>query len=306
MKNTKLYWVSLGYLLLIPVSCGSNDQVSFALDDGFGAYWYQGKAEITNYHLEQARYGQINEGHAVLIFVTEDFSKSKHVKLDNPGKAGKDAVKVLKLNATRKFNTGIYPYSMMRSVFTPVYRNDHPQTLKLTTSSQEWCGHTFTQLNLEDDHYRARLYSYFESEGDQDMELPDVLLEDELWNLIRLDPESLPVGTVKLIPGTMYQRLSHEQLKPYNARISQEVNPTNTGIMEYTINYETLDRKLIIYYNKSFPHEIERWEEKRTSGFGPDAKTLTTTAVKKKRMMLDYWNKNNVADSTYQQELGLR
>ena len=49
----------------------------------------------------------------VLIFVTEDFSASKQVKLDRPEKVPSDAVKVLKLNATRKFNTGIYPYSIL-------------------------------------------------------------------------------------------------------------------------------------------------------------------------------------------------
>ena len=86
----------------------------------FGDYWYQGKAELTSYDLEQARYGEIHPGHAVLIFVTEDFSRSKHVKLDRPQSAGDDAVKVLKLNFMKKFNTGIYPYSMMSSMFTPI------------------------------------------------------------------------------------------------------------------------------------------------------------------------------------------
>jgi len=43
----------------------------------FGAYWYQGKAELTSYTLEQARYGEVHPGEAVLVFVTEDFSKSK-------------------------------------------------------------------------------------------------------------------------------------------------------------------------------------------------------------------------------------
>lgn len=133
----------------------------------FNTHWYQGKAEITSYKLEQARYGEIHKGDAVLIFVTEDFSRSKQVKLDNPVQAGNDAVPVLKLNFTKKFNTGIYPYSMMLSVFTPVQIENYPRTLKATASSQEWCGHTFTQLNLRDNRYQAVLYSYFEDEGDQ-------------------------------------------------------------------------------------------------------------------------------------------
>ncbi|MBT5874791.1 MAG: hypothetical protein HOH43_15340, partial [Candidatus Latescibacteria bacterium] len=134
---------------------------------GFGDYWFQGKAELTSYNLEQGRYGEMHNGHAVLIFVTEDFSKSKHVKLDRPQMAGADKVNVLKLNSTRKFNTGIYPYSMMSSVFTPIQRHIEPRTLKVTTSSQEWCGHTFTQMDLGTDSYDVRLHSYFENEGEQ-------------------------------------------------------------------------------------------------------------------------------------------
>ena len=56
----------------------------------FKNYWYAGKAEITSYKLEQARYGELHSGYAVLVYVTEDFSVSKHVKLDNPGQNVED------------------------------------------------------------------------------------------------------------------------------------------------------------------------------------------------------------------------
>ena len=92
------------FTLLLPLlACASAEA------GDFDAYWYQGKAEITSYRLEQARYGEIHPGHAVLVFVTEDFSRTKQVKLDNPRAAGNDAVKILKLNATKKFNTGSTP-----------------------------------------------------------------------------------------------------------------------------------------------------------------------------------------------------
>ena len=81
----------------------------------FKSYWYNGEAEITSFDLQQARYGHTYPGQAVMIFVTEDFSKAKQVKLDHPEEAGNDRINVLKLNLTKKFNTGIYPYSMMLS-----------------------------------------------------------------------------------------------------------------------------------------------------------------------------------------------
>ena len=46
----------------------------------FKEYWYAGKAEITSYELEQARYGELRKGNAVLIYVTEPFLSEKQVK----------------------------------------------------------------------------------------------------------------------------------------------------------------------------------------------------------------------------------
>ena len=189
---------------------GGSSIPSYPVDDGFGDYWYQGRAEITSYKLDQPRYGQVREGSSVLIFVTEDFSRSKHVKLDRPAEAGNDGVTVLKLNRTRNFTTGIYPYSMMASVFTPISGDRDPRSLKSTVSSQEWCGHTFSQLDLEGDTYRVQHYSYFESDSDRTVYLSDAVLEDEIWTKIRIDPSSLPTGTVRMIAGALHQRLSHE------------------------------------------------------------------------------------------------
>ncbi len=280
----------------------------------FNTHWYQGKAEITSYKLEQARYGEIHKGDAVLIFVTEDFSKSKQVKLDNPVQAGNDAVPVLKLNFTKKFSTGIYPYSMMLSVFTPVQIENYPRTLKATASSQEWCGHTFTQLNLRDNQYQAVLYSYFEDEGDQNKTIPAESLEDELWTRIRINPASLPIGEVSLIPGLLTQRLRHTAMKPKTAHISikdgvsevtQEELSKEIECMIYTIQYKDNDRTLVIYFQKDFPYQIVKWEETYHDGFGRDAKKLTTRAVKNKSIMIDYWNKNKSTDAYFRDLLGL-
>ena len=269
------------------------------LADEFGDYWYQGDAELTSYTLEQARYGEIHEGNAVLIFVTEDFSKKKHVKLDYPGQAGDDKVNILKLNATKKFNTGIYPYSMMSSVFTPIQGDDYPRTLKVTTTSQEWCGHTFTQINMRKDKYDIQAFSYFESEGDEQIRLEKGMLEDEVWTAIRLDPDKLPLGSVDMIPGTMYQRLGHIDFGVHKATASLEEK--TDGLMTYTLSYPALDRTLAIHFNKDFPHEIDGWEESTTSR----GQTLSTKATLNKRIMLDYWARNGVADLPLRQELGL-
>jgi len=276
-------------------------------DNNFKDYWYKGKAEITitSYELEQARYGELHQGHAVLVFVTEPFSKSKLVKLDNPGSAGADASSVLKLNFTKKFNTGIYPYSTMQSIFTPVALDKDQNTLKVTTSSQEWCGHTFQQLGLKKDHYENQLNSYFEGEGDRKGKLPKSLLEDELWNRIRISPKNLPTGQIELIPSLLAARLKHFPLGVESAKAQLSEHPEQKELMQYQLDYQNIDRQLTIHFTKAFPHEIIGWEEAYRSGWGSNAKKLVTKARKKKQLMLDYWAKNGVEDLSYRQALGL-
>lgn len=308
MRAPRLIPLTAALILACQASAGS---AGAALPAEFGDYWYRGQAELTSYTLEQARYGELHDGHAVLIFVTEDFSRSKQVKLDRPETAGDDAVKVLKLNATRKFHTGIYPYSVMTSVFTPVEaEGPGPRSLKITTSSQEWCGHTFLQMNrlagagAAPGGWHLEQRSYFESEGDRSFDLPAALPEDELWTLVRLAPEELPVGEVELIPGTLFLRLRH--VAPAVARAEARLEPAaEEGLMSYTVTYPDLDRRLEIVFRRDFPHEIESFEETTRSGFGPGAALLTTRAQRKARLLLDYWNHHDVADETLRGRLGL-
>ncbi len=296
MKPLTVCTAALILGLHLATSVGAND---------VSDYWYQGKAELSSYMLEQARYGEVHPGEAVLIFVTEDFSRKKHVKLDRPASAD-DRVPVLKLNFTKKFNTGIYPYSMMSSVFTPMdsFEAD-PATLKVTTSSQEWCGHTFTQLNRTTDGYHVTELSYFEAEGDQRIELEGAIPEDGLWNHIRVAPLSLPTGRTRLIPGTMYQRLSHAAWRAAWAEASLGRDPHNDARAVYTLDYPDLGRTLTIRFDTAFPHAITSWEESYVSGWGPSAARLTTRGTLKKRIMLDYWNHHDRADTHLREALAL-
>lgn len=263
----------------------------------FNDYWYSGKAEIDSYNLRQARYGEVHEGKAVLIFVTEPFSKSKQVKLDNPAKAGKDNQTVLKLNFTKKFTTGIYPYSMMLSAFTPIDINN--ATSKVSMSSQEWCGHVYSQMNLQNDKYHLSSYSYFEKEGDVELDIDQALLEDEIWNRIRLNPSGLPLGEIELIPGLFHTRLLHKNLKKkkVNAAMSSK-----EGIKIYTLDYPEDKRKLIISFEENFPYKILGWTEQI---IGLNGIEITTSATLDKTLRIDYWNRNGTMDGHFRDSLNL-
>ncbi len=262
-------------------------------------YWYAGVAEITSYKLVQSRYGELHEGSAVNVFVTEDFSRTKQVKLDEPEEAGSDRVKILKLNQSLKFVTGIYPYSMMLSTFSPIDINRYPHAIKLTASAQEWCGQGFFQLNNRNNQFVIEQRSYFEKEGDQNLSLDAVILEDELWTLARIDPAKLPTGTRPVLPGALYFRLSHKPVQADSARLT--LSEKDSSII-YTVSYPRLNRTLILTINKSFPYAIESWSDTFP---GTDGKPLTTTATRNKTLLVDYWEKHFNKDRVLREALGL-
>jgi hypothetical protein len=281
-------------VLALFFSCGSSSRDG-VVEEQFAKYWYQGKAEINIFELKQMRYGEAREGKAVMIFVTEDFSKRKQVKLDDPSGAGADAQKVLKLNMTREFVTGVYPYHSMLSVFTPVYEDVNSP--KINVSMTEWCGQAFSQMNWKNNGYQAQIFSYFESEGDQEFKLSGKS-EDELFNLIRLNPDLIKEGEKELIPSLVYQRFSHIQLKVETAVITKKV--FGSAQAELEVNYPDLGRTLVIRYQSKFPYEILSWQETQLT---PKGEKEVTSAVRKRVQLLDYWNRNASGDKVLRENL---
>lgn len=262
------------------------------LSKEFNDYWYTGKAEVSSYNLEQARYGQIRNGKAVLVFVTEDFLPEVQVKADNYSKSN---IPVLKLNATKNFNTGIYPYSVMQSTFYPVSNNKH--AIKISASIQEWCGHVYAQLNNRD-QFEITSHSYFQSEADQNLKLDKTITENQLWTQLRINPQSLPTGEIDVIPSMEYLRLKHGKFE-----IQKAIATLKDGV--YSLNYPNLNRTLTINFSQEFPYEILGWQETYRDGYGPNAKMLTTKVTKIKTLKSAYWGKNSNKDEVLRETLGL-
>ncbi|NJB81344.1 septum formation inhibitor Maf [Wenyingzhuangia aestuarii] len=284
-------------LLILTSACAQNSEKK-NVNQQFKEYWYSGKAEITSYNLEQARYGDIRKGHAVNIFVTEPFSKKHNTKANENNLSN---ISVLKLNATKKFKTGIYPYSVMTSSFLPV--NKPKASLKISSSTQEWCGHEYIELINDGDEFEIDNSSYFQGESFQDRELEkNIVLEDDLWSKIRLTPEGLPQGKFKALPSFVYLRFSHNKVQAYNALGSVVKSKTTTV---YRLVYKELNRELAITFENSFPYKILGWTETYQSGWGANKKMLTTKATLNKTLNVAYWEKNSNADLHLRKELGL-
>lgn len=276
------------------------------IDEAFKEYWFSGKAELSRYKLEQRRYGEIREGDVVTVFVTEPFLKESQVKKER--KSDEPSTQVLKLNLVKEFTTGIYDYDMMTSVFHPVERHEFQHPIKTTTTSQEWCGQSFLQLNNREDEYELQGFSYFQDEGDVERSLDKVILEDELWTRVRLSPESLPTGEMELLPSGMDLRLLHLELEPVKAEAEffepeerDSIYP-GEGLQGYRIQLKEPDRKLRILYEGESPYRIAGWEEWTGNG---EEKELRVRAVRTHQLRSAYWEQNGKKHHELRKKLGL-
>lgn len=292
-------WTYAFSSILLVAGCSSpatEKHNSTNVNERFNEYWYDGTAEINSYQLSQSRYGEYREGEAVLIFVTEPFSTQHFTKADKPDE---NNTTVLKMNMTKNFVTGVYPYSIMTSVFTPI-DNVKQHALKISNSTQEWCGQTYMELVREGD-YDISIRSYFEGESKEHHHEEICHLEDDIWNQIRLRPSELPTGTISMIPSFTYLRLHHDKLDTYNCEASKTEENNH---IQYELFYPDLQRKIQIIFEDAFPHKIIEWTELIDSGNNGNF-TIESKAILQESIKLDYWNKKSVSDTTFRDSLRL-
>lgn len=182
-----------------------------------GDHWFDGKAELSGYRLRFPRYGQLRDGTAVTIFVTEPQWPKTRVK---PEGDPTGAFPVMKLNWIQDFQTGIYDYNLMTSVFVttaPALGQPAGVTSKVSTSVQEWCGHAYSQALFDADAVRITSHSYFDGEADQRLTLArtePALTEDALLHWARgLAAPAVAAGeqtaALSLLRSLEHVRLAH-------------------------------------------------------------------------------------------------
>lgn len=295
-------------ILFLSTFCTSCQQAggakSYTPPQNFREYWYNGQAEISRYTLDQVQYGAQNPGEVVLIFVTEDFRTDTQVKLESDAKD--KATSVLKLNSIRRFVTGIYDYSIFSSVFTPINTKQFEHSLKVTMSSQDWCGQVYYQLNLAGSRYDVMARSYFEKNATEDFKVDATWLEDEIWTRLRMNPEELPTGETRVIPAAYAARIAGQKLEPQKAvgAFSEYAGTVFLGknLRQYALSYPEAKRELRVVFEKAFPYAIVGWEETYPSR----GKVLTTRATRTKQVRSDYWSHNAPGDTTLRKQLGVR
>jgi len=266
----------------------------------FWKHWGDGKAELTGYAGLTPRYGQMRKATAALIYVTEPFHRLRRIKDDYA--RGAYRIPMLKLNRTLKFKTGIYPYSVMNSVFSPASQYFHHKftPLKISLTVQEWCGHVFQAIWPGENQLRTQIRSYFASEGDKSQLLKvakDVLYEDALFIQLReLDGPFLSKKKSwkgKLIPSLWKFRRIHKPVQSVNASLQRSTVKTAQGnIQRFVLKYGTYTRTFDV--ESKFPRRILQW----TSSEGEKM-------ILQKTVRLPYWQLNGNGDQKYRKQMGL-
>lgn len=265
----------------------------------FWEWWGDGRAELSGYRITTPRYGAAREGTLVLIYVTEPHDRRVWIKDDEA--AADHRVEVMKLNASLEFLTGIYPYSVMTSVFSPVddWGPARFQPVKVTASVQEWCGSWFAGLWPGRDRLRWLRLSYFDDEGERIGEVragEDVLYEDALPIQLReLDGPFAGGGDWEgeIVPGLWEVRRGHGEPVPVPGAITRET-AEREGIPVSRFTVRVGDRTRTVDVERAPPRRILGWE---TSG-GERAELLATER-------LAYWRLNGPEGRAVRERLGL-
>ena len=272
------------------------------------AHWSDGHAEMNGYDLVQPRYGELRKGRAVLIFVKEPFSESARVKADPGRHPPGDVFDVMKLNAVKDFQTGVYDYNIMTSVFATLSARHGLRAglpAKVSFSSQEWCGLLFEELRVEASSIQQTRNSYFDGEGSQrnKLELPagGVMIE-ELPILVRSIPNRfLEPGQHKrlpLLPSVERARLLHRPLAwgEGTLSLSKEAKTMRVpaGAFEvYTWSAVLGGERYDYFVERKFPHRLVGWD-------GPDGENARLRGSTR----MKYWELNREGAEKHLAELG--
>jgi hypothetical protein len=267
----------------------------------FWEHWGDGRAELSSYAVRTERYGEPRDGEVVLIYVTEPMDSRVWIKDDRGDVPDAFRVNVLKLNRTLKFRTGLYPYSVMTSVFAPVdgLALERFAPVKITLSAQEWCGHVYHTLKPDGSGFADEIRSYFHDEGERASRLPappGTLYEDALWIQLRELDGPFHGGRDwqgSLVPTLWDSRKAHVSPRPEASTIRRSA-ATREGVPVTRFTVERGARTLTLDVEREPPRRILGW----SASDGEEARLLGTAR-------LPYWQLNRPGDESWLERIGL-
>jgi hypothetical protein len=265
--------------------------------------YFQSKgAEVSSYKTVQLRYGELRECISVLIFVPEHLNIDTRIKVENyQATKPEKQIQVLKLNRVLKFNTGVYDYSLMTSVYSaakPLFGAPSFYPMKISIAVTEWCGNYYGHIIPETGKVRSVSHSYFEAEGDKDYYLnlpPDFFYEDNFPIIIReFNGEFMKIGekrSFNILPSLWSFRIAHIPLSFEKGTIDKKTGDSST--IKWVLSRGSFTTEY--WTSKEYPHKILRWKDSE----GGSGELIESIQEK-------YWQKHGNADLPLRTKLGLQ
>lgn len=224
--------------------------------------WDDGYAEISAYEAVEIRYEQPRPYTEYLIAVKEPFSRRLLVKAD-PGHDPADVFPVLKMNRILHYQTGIYSYNQMLSVFFDV---QDMRPVKWTLTHSEWCGNTFKQFTRRERQARLETHTYWDGDADQTFEVAfdgDTVFYDQLAVWLRSQPLVAGLRKVKMIPTQISSKGPRPEAREAAITIpGQEEIALADGSRRQAVlvQVEQPDGLHRFWFDPEFPHPLLGWE----------------------------------------------
>lgn len=192
--------------------------------------WDDGRAEFSTLTGTTSRYGQTRATEARLIVVKEDLLRGALVKSDAGPVPGR-TVEAIKLNFVADFQTGVYTYHQMASVF---FNRRTLEVLKEVTSHTEACGITYVRVGPENGRWMHHAHSYWEGEADREVPLAWPADGEHLfWDALPVSlRQYVHAGRepfdrdIWVLPTQLSGRSPIESTRPVHARLSMRSGGT--------------------------------------------------------------------------------
>jgi hypothetical protein len=203
----------------------------------------------------------------------------------------------MKLNLVRDYQTGVYDYNDMLSVFSALAEVDgrsYGLPTKVSFSCQEWCGHVYSQLLFGPRSAHQVSHSYFDGEADSTRDIkfePNTGSEDALalWARGIGWPYTPPGGSnpASLVSSLEVSRAKHAPVRVIGAALSREAGTQRVTVPAGAFTVQMRTAKLRdgswrkYYVEAAPPHRLCKWE----ASDGERAELLGSERMK-------YWEMN--------------
>jgi hypothetical protein len=198
---------------------------------------------------------------------------------------------MLKFNYVRRFQTGIYSYREMMSVF---FEQSELQFAKMTFGSQEWCGQSFKELVNFDGNSSYHFNTYWDGQGrgSYDVSFPqEIFLYDALTVQLRmLEFEEGKSVEIPLLPGQISSKVQKPEISKATVNFlkTETISVTAGNFSCQLVEVVHSKGKDLFWFESNFPKRMIKWE-----GYNQDSYELLDSKN------LAYWDLNKPGGEKY-------